>query len=687
MLRTGTSAIVLALGLSACGGSAPQPAATATPAKAVEQAPPPPPSLGLYVTNEQSGDLSVIDINSGTVVNTIKLGKRPRGIAASPDGTRLYIALSGSPSAGPGVDEKTLPPPDRSADGIGVVDIKAGKLLTVMKSGTDPEQLTVSHDGTRVFVANEDAGQLTVIDTATGNIVDTFKVGDEPEGVSVHPNGSLVYVTSEEDGAVYVVDVVAKKVVKPIKVGPRPRSIAFLPDGSRAYVPSENGATLSLIDTKRMATIKTIKLAEGMRPMGTVMAKDGKHLFVSTGRSKMVLTIDTATNKVVGSVEAGPRPWGIALSADGKTLYTSNGPSNDISVIDVATNTVTGSIPLGFNTEPRGVAFNPSGTTAYVTNIATNTVSVIDVAGGIVTGSIPVDRNPLGIVTSPDGSRIYVANNCGLDPVCATPVFGTVSIIDAHASAVIDTVAVGALPEGIDVDRDGRKLYVTCIGADAVDVIDLTTDLVSEQIPVGNGPGGLGRFLGPPASTMTSTSTTTTSLAPSTIPTTTLSPTTSTTMCPPTSTTSTTCPPSPASTTSTTGAVSTTTSTTLPAAGCATEPVAATFPSIGCRLSALRERVNAESALGALGPKLASNLTRASERLQHAADACAATNVKGARRNLTRTARQFGAYGRPLRGPAATRILLPALRQEFLDAGVWIRDDVQRLRQRVVCPD
>src|SRR5262249_16286384 len=186
-----------------------------------------------------------------------------------------------------------------------------------------------------------------------------------------------------------------------------------------------------------------------------------------------------------------------------------------IAVIDVATNTMTGSIPLGYNTQPRGVAFNPAGTTAYVTNYVTNTVSVIDVAGGVVTDTIPVDRSPVGIVTSPDGSRIYVANICGLDPVCATPVFGTVSVIDAHARAVIDTVAVCALPGGLDVDRDGRKLYVACEEpADALDVIDLTTDLVSTQIPVGNSAAAFGRFLGPPASTTTSTSTTTTSLAP-----------------------------------------------------------------------------------------------------------------------------------------------------------------------------
>jgi YVTN family beta-propeller protein len=178
MNRFATSiAIVLACGAFACGRSEP-PATSQTPRPAAaEQAPPPPPAVGLYVTNEASGELSMIDAATQSVVATIPLGKRPRGIAASPDGTLLYVALSGSPAAPPGVDEKTLPPPDRKADGIGVVDIRKRKIVRVLTSGPDPEQVALSHDGTRVFVANEDAAQLTVIDTADGHIVDTFKVG------------------------------------------------------------------------------------------------------------------------------------------------------------------------------------------------------------------------------------------------------------------------------------------------------------------------------------------------------------------------------------------------------------------------------------------------------------------------------------------------------------------------------
>lgn len=90
----------------------------------------------IYVTNENSGDLSVIDGSTLEVVVTVPLGKRPRGIHASPDGKTLYVALSGSPIGGPGVDESKLPPPDKSADGIGVFDVRQNKLLRLIQSGS-----------------------------------------------------------------------------------------------------------------------------------------------------------------------------------------------------------------------------------------------------------------------------------------------------------------------------------------------------------------------------------------------------------------------------------------------------------------------------------------------------------------------------------------------------------------------
>src|SRR5271163_3155026 len=121
---------------------------------------PEPAGYRIYVTNETSGDLSVIDSSTLEVVATIPLGKRPRGIHASPDGRTIYVALSGSPPAPPGVDESTLPPPDHSADGIGVIDVATNKLVRMLKAGSDPENFDVARDGKTIYVSNEDASGI-----------------------------------------------------------------------------------------------------------------------------------------------------------------------------------------------------------------------------------------------------------------------------------------------------------------------------------------------------------------------------------------------------------------------------------------------------------------------------------------------------------------------------------------------
>src|SRR3954454_18206847 len=177
---------------------------------------PPVPRVRVFVTNEASGNLSVIDAGTQAVIATAPLGKRPRGIQASPDGKSLYVALSGSPNAGPGVDPKTLPPPDRSADGIGEIDADTYKVKRVIHAGNDPEQLAVSADGSRLYVANEDAAQVSVVDVASGTVIATAKMGDEPEGVTIRPDGKVVYVTSEDEGAVYAIDTGTNKVLKKI---------------------------------------------------------------------------------------------------------------------------------------------------------------------------------------------------------------------------------------------------------------------------------------------------------------------------------------------------------------------------------------------------------------------------------------------------------------------------------------
>ncbi len=183
---------------SACKGS-PTPSQTAAPAPAAAPQPAPPVNPNgprIYVSDETGRDVVVIDPDAGLVVGRIEVGKRPRGLRLSKDGKQLFIALSGSPIGGPGVDESKLPPADRAADGIGVVDVASGKLVRKFNSGPDPESFDISPDGKFLYVSNEDAAEMSVLDLASGAITQRVTVGEEPEGVTVRPDGQVVYVSS-----------------------------------------------------------------------------------------------------------------------------------------------------------------------------------------------------------------------------------------------------------------------------------------------------------------------------------------------------------------------------------------------------------------------------------------------------------------------------------------------------------
>jgi len=145
------------------------------------------PAYLVYVSNEGSGDMTVIDPGQPQALATIPLGKRPRGIHAGAGS--IFVALSGSPAAPPGVDESTLPPPDKSADGIGVFDLGQQKIVRKLFGGSDPEQFALSRDGKQMYVANEDASGVSIIEVADGRVLATLPTGQEPEGVALSPDG------------------------------------------------------------------------------------------------------------------------------------------------------------------------------------------------------------------------------------------------------------------------------------------------------------------------------------------------------------------------------------------------------------------------------------------------------------------------------------------------------------------
>ncbi|WP_222982494.1 beta-propeller fold lactonase family protein [Flagellimonas meishanensis] len=313
-----------------------------------------------YVSNEDSGTVSIVDLNSLQVVDSISVGKRPRGIRLSPDGKKLYVALSGSPKCPPWMpnEECESQIEDKSADGIAEIDLEQKKVIRVIEGGSDPEQFDITKDGALLFVSNEDIGKASVLDLNKGEILKQLTVGGEPEGVKISPDQRLALVTNEADASVSVIDVATLEVINNLAVGNRPRDICFHPDNNLVYISNEFNHSVSILDLSNNIPTEKIQLEKGQLPMGLALDVKSNKLFVATGRGQKVVSYNIKDKKLLQEAIVGKRPWGIALTSNKKFLISANGPSNDVTILDTKNFQIIKKIQVGRN--PWGVVIGSS---------------------------------------------------------------------------------------------------------------------------------------------------------------------------------------------------------------------------------------------------------------------------------------------------------------------------------------
>src|SRR6202007_1264327 len=99
--------------------------------------------------------------------------------------------------------------------------------------GPYPRGVAVTPDGSKVYVTNLGDNTVSVIDTATNTVTgSTIPVGDNAEGVVITPDGSRVYVANSYDDTVSVIDTATNNVIATINVTGGPFGLAVTPDGS-----------------------------------------------------------------------------------------------------------------------------------------------------------------------------------------------------------------------------------------------------------------------------------------------------------------------------------------------------------------------------------------------------------------------------------------------------------------------
>ena len=122
----------------------------------------------------------------------------------------------------------------------------------------------------------------------------------------------------------------------------------------------------------------------------------------------------------------------------------------------------------------------PRGLKAYVTDEQGNSVIIFDRFTGAALGVVAVGERPRGIVISPDGRRVYIANS-GSD---------SISVLDTLTREIRDTIflGLGVEPEGMAITSDGRLLVTANKGSNNISLIDLDSQRIIEHIPVGRSP-------------------------------------------------------------------------------------------------------------------------------------------------------------------------------------------------------
>ena len=216
----------------------------------------------------------------------------------------------------------------------------------------------------------------------------------------------------------------------------------------------------------------------------------GPKAYVGNFKDNTVSVIDTGDEAVIATIPVAAGPHGMAATPDGRTVYVSGDGSSEVVVIDTATDRVKQKIDVGKT--PHGLAMAPDGKWLLVGVYGEDKVALIDTATQAVVGSVPVAK-PHTIAIRPDGKVAYVASQ--------EPGKFALVVIDVPGRAVLRTLPLEKTPRDLEFGHDGKALYVTMAGVNAVVVLDPTSDKIVAQIPTGASPHIAGFYRGVGAGT------------------------------------------------------------------------------------------------------------------------------------------------------------------------------------------
>ena len=248
----------------------------------------------IYGQRPPGNELAIIDIAAGTVTRTISLGQytRPHGVVFVPgDETRVVVT-------------------SESTGNVVIVDIESGTIEAAIPTVAQGSHMAaITADGKHVWTSNVTSGSVSEIDLVERKFVRAIPVAPKVEGIAVTPDGSLVFAGSNTDGTVSIIDTGTGTIVGTLKGFKLPYRLATSADGRTALVCDPEGGAIAAIDVATRAI--AWKLDGLASPRGVSIAPDGRTAFVTLADDPSVGLVDMSTHKLVQTIPVGASPDGV----------------------------------------------------------------------------------------------------------------------------------------------------------------------------------------------------------------------------------------------------------------------------------------------------------------------------------------------------------------------------------------
>ena len=302
-----------------------------------------------------------------------------------------------------------------AGDSVMLIDPDTNKVVGEITGIEVNHGAAVAPDGSRFYITNEAETTLDVADAKTLKVTKHIPLTNHPNNLSVSKDGKRVYVAIVGGpGAVDVIDTTSLTRVKSIRTEGGIHNTYVTPDGKFVVAGSIVGKKINVIDQKTEEIVWTLPMEEGVRPMAFETSPDGstKRIFVELSNFNGFVTVDFATRKVVDKIPMpevaasekttaglqGSPCHGLAVTPDGKTLTVLSKMNSRVYFVSLPDLKIVGETKVGHH--PDWITLTPDGKRAYVANAGSNSVSVVDIATRKELTQIPVGQVPKRNITA-----------------------------------------------------------------------------------------------------------------------------------------------------------------------------------------------------------------------------------------------------------------------------------------------